>query len=384
MKHSASFLLAVVLLSGCETVQSIRNDIRDSQRPQEGAEGLQYVKLFEAGRRAEAKGDVRIASDTYGWLIGRGSRYGEYGLAMLLLRRETGDKTAVTHLVSCAKRSSHTSAMFPDSVMDSAFSVAAMAKLAEIAVSEHDRQDVAASLRSMMSDVVTPQVRAWAAEKKADAELATIYGDIVAAVESCRPSHEYVKEFKWTELGGIFVNGTGAVQGGAAEKLAERGYSVVKFVKSPDAACRYDFEVRLDGDGTFDTTDRVRSAIRRQLVKEFLAANPNDGAGDARTSFLSWNQQGTTITGSAAVMKVSAVRMEYDAVGRRGRMAVRLDGRDVASARKWAHDNIAELAAGKNVTLVAGEAPPPGASFKVGSEHMTEDGLLEIEFATVE
>ena len=142
--------------------------------------------------------------------------------------------------------------------------------------------------------------------------------------------------------------------------------------------------MRLAEGGTFDATDKVRSAIRRQLVKEFLAANPSDGAEDVRTSFLSWSQVESTITGSAAVMKVSAVRAEYDAATRRGKVAVRLDGRDVAAARKWALDNIAELAAGKHVVLVAGKPPPPGASFKVGNERMTEDGLLEIEFSTVD
>ena len=387
MRNPALFFLTAVALSGCSTVESIRNDIRDSQRPQEGAEVLQYRKLFEAGRRAEARGDTRVAGDTYGWLIGRGSRYGEYGLATLVLRREPGSREAVKHLIACAKRSSHTSDLFPDSAMDSAFSVAAMAKLADIAVSEHDRPDVAAWLRDAMSAVVTPQVRAWAAEMKADANAAVTYRDVISAVEACRPSREYVKSFKWTEIGEIFKNGgSPAAPGGEKGRSApaDPGYSVVKFVKSPDASCRYDFEVRLAEGGTFDATDKVRSAIRRQLVKEFLAANPSDGAEDVRTSFLSWSQVESTITGSAAVMKVSAVRAEYDAATRRGKVAVRLDGRDVAAARKWALDNIAELAAGKHVVLVAGKPPPPGASFKVGNERMTEDGLLEIEFSTVD
>ena len=58
MKYPALFLLAAAVLSGCY-----------SQRPQEGAEVLQYRKLFEAGRRAESKGNVKIAEDKYGWLI---------------------------------------------------------------------------------------------------------------------------------------------------------------------------------------------------------------------------------------------------------------------------------------------------------------------------
>lgn len=347
---------------------------------------LHYKQVFEAGRRAEAKGDARIAGDTYGWLVGRGSRYGEYGLAILFIRREPGSREAVKNLIACAKRSSHTSDMFPDTAMDSAFSIAAMAKLADIAISEHDRHDVAASLRSMMADVVTPQVRAWAAEMKANAETAAVYGDVIAAVESCRQSREYVKTLTWSEVNEAFMNGRAdkPVKKGAAEQPAETRYSVAKFVKVPDAACQYDFEVRLDGDNTFEATDRVRSAIRRQLVKEFLAANPHDGADDVRITFVSWSQLESTIKGAAVVVKVTAVRTEYDAKTRRGKIAVRLDGRDVAAARKWALENIAELATGKHVALVVGEPPPPGASFRVGNERMTEDGLLEIEFLTLD
>lgn len=201
MKYPAPFLLVVAVLSGCLTVD-------DSQPPSDGAEvlQLQHGKLFEVGRRAEFQGDGKIAGDTYGWLVGRGSHYGEYGLAMLLLHREPGSREAVKLLISCANNSGNTSDLSPDPVMDSAFSVAAMAKLADIAVSEHGKPDVAASLRSKMSDIVTPEVLAWAKKKKANADSVVIYGDIISAVESCRTSRECVKGFKWSEISRVFLN----------------------------------------------------------------------------------------------------------------------------------------------------------------------------------
>ena len=373
MKITALFLLAAVALLGC-------SHIRDSRRPTESADDLLYRKSFEAGRRAEARNDFKIAGDTYGFLIGRGNRYGEYGLALLLLRREPGSRDAVKHLIACAKRSSHTSALFPDSDMDSAFSVAAMAKLSAIAVSEHDRRDVAASLRSMMSDVVTPRVKAWAARMKTDADSAAIYKDIIAAVEACRPVREYVKAFTWPEVTQAFAGDGGAP---SSAPTPSRSYTVVKFIKTPGAKCQYDFEVRLAGSNTFEASGKVRSDIRRQLVQEFLAENPHDGVDDVRLSFNAWQQVDSTITGSAVVMRVSAVRLEYNQITRRGTIAVRLDGRDVGGARKWALDNIEELVTGKNIALVVGKPPPPGARYTLGSERMTEDGLLEITF-TVE
>ena len=189
MKSPALFLLTAAVLSGC-----ISGSLED------GAAALHYRKLFEAGRRAESKGNVKIAEDTYGWLIERDNRYGEYGLAILLLRRESGGGDAVKYLLVCAKRSNN------DSAMDSAFSVAAMIKLADIAASKNGRPDVAASLRSMAFHVITPQVRAWAEEMKADADSATIYGDIISAVKSSIQSREYAKDFSWDDISRVFLD----------------------------------------------------------------------------------------------------------------------------------------------------------------------------------
>ena len=188
MKCPALFLLAAATLSGCM-----------SGSLEDGAVVLQYSKLFEAGRRAESKGNVKIAEDTYGWLIGRDNRYGEYGLAMLHLRRGSGGGDAVKLLLACAKRSNN------DSAMDSAFSAAAMVKLCDIATTEHGRPDVAASLRRMMSDIITPQVRAWVKEMKTDADSATIYGDVISVVESSCQSREHVKTFTWDEISKVFL-----------------------------------------------------------------------------------------------------------------------------------------------------------------------------------
>lgn len=377
MKYPALFLLVVAVSLGCSIICGC-------QRPPEGAEVL-YRKYFEAGRRSESKGNSKIAGDSYDYLLKCGSFYGEYGFAMLLLRREPGSREAVKHLLSCAQRTSDMSALFPVSVEEAAFSVAAMAKLSDIAVSEHDRSDIAESLRSKMSDVITPQVKAWAKEMKADADSAAIYGDIISVVESSRQGRGYVKAFKWPEISKVFLNEPGDVvpSGGVGKPVppSQPPYSVVKFVKTPGATCKYDFEVRLNGNGTFKETDKVQSDLRCLLMKEFLAANPHDGGEDVRI-LISYSQLESKITGSAVVMRVSAVRLEYDDAIGRGKIAVRLDGRNVSAAKEWALKNIGELASGKNIVLVAGRPPPPGARFKAGSERMTEDGLLEIEFTT--
>ena len=376
MKPSALFLQVVAVLSGCSIICGC-------QRPPEDGAGELHRKYFEAGRRSEAKGNIKIAGDSYDYLIKCGSFYGEYGLAMLLLRRETGSREAVRPLLSCAQRTSDMSDLFPVSVEEAAFSVAAMAKLSDIAESEYDRSDVAEWLRSKMSGVVTPDIRKWAENMKADADSAAIYRDVVSAVESSRSSRRYVKAFKWPEISKVFlgVKPDDVVPPNPPQKCK---YSVVKFNKIPGATCQYDFEIRLSGNVTFKETGKVQSEVRNLLVKEFLAANGDEGVDDVRTSLLSWKQRELAIEGSVAVFKMSVVRGEYDEATGRGKIVFRLDGRDMKAAHEWVREHIADLVADKNVTLVAGRRPPPGAHYKIGSERMTEEGLLEVEFNTRE
>lgn len=377
IRKPALFLLAVVVLPGCVDMD---------MHPPKDPVVIEHVRMFEEGRRyelhehdeSENAANILQAVKTYECLIKQGSRYGEYGLAKLLYGWDDYEE-AVKYFLWCAKRSSYTSDLFPDSAMDSAFSAAAMAELASIA--EHDRPDVADSLRRTMSDVVTPEVKAWAYAMKTNAVSRNIYRNVISAIESCHQSREYVKVLEWSEISSVFING-GEPGGGKSVRLPKCSYSVVRFVKIPDVTSQYDFEVRLDGNSTFDADRRVESAIRRHLVEEFLAENPHDSADDVRISRRSWDHSGTTIKGSVVAMKVSAVRLEYDVATGRGKIAVRLDGRNVSAAREWALKNLGELASEKNVVIVSGKPPPPGAPYKAGSERITEDGLLEIKFTT--
>ena len=196
MKCHALFLLATATLSGC---------ISDSS--ENGAVVLQYKRAFEIGRSAECDGNFKIAEDTYCWLIERGSCYGEYGLAILLLKLHPDrKKEAVRCLLSCAESSSHSSRMFPGPAMSLAFSIAAMNKLSEIAESELDRLDVAASLRSMMSDISTQEVKSWANTMKANEVSKDIFKDVIAAVESSHKHEEVVKGIGLDEISKIFLN----------------------------------------------------------------------------------------------------------------------------------------------------------------------------------
>ena len=196
MKHPALFLLVAAALSGC---------VCNSQ--ENGAVVIQYKRLFEVGRHAEYDGNIKIAEDTYCWLIGRGSHYGEYGLAMLLLKLYPDrEKEAVRLLLSCAESSSLVPGQHPDSAMNLAFSIAAMNKLSCIAEFELGRHDVAALLRCVMADIGTREVREWVEKMKLDADSVAIYREVILAVEANKQSHGHAEACDWNEVYRIFLN----------------------------------------------------------------------------------------------------------------------------------------------------------------------------------
>lgn len=162
-------------------------------------------------------------------------------------------------------------------------------------------------------------------------------------------------------------------------------YEIVSFRKPTQSNGRYDFAIRIT-EGTardFKTLGLVRDAVANQLRDDYVASDTSSVPGNVRVEFLNYEQDGAVISGSAAVMSVSAERLEYDAATQRGRIAVRLGRVNMVEARQWALKNIAALATVKNQYLTADEAPPPGAVYRTLNERTTSDGLLEIEFVAV-
>ena len=383
--------LATTLLPGCSTLESLRTWVLDLQRPGGDEESQKCKEKFEEGRRAECRGNIQIAIEKYESIINdyRGNRYGRYGLAKLLLRFYPDDETdAVKQLKSCAKSSSGAGAYRPDSAMDSAFSAAAMAELADMAETEHGRLDIADSLRRNISKILTEGVKGWANTMKANAASAEIYKDVIAAVESDYKYEGYAKDPVWDEIEDVLINGNqpcDMTEGRKPKHSTMRLYNVVRFVKSNDTGdeCRYDYAVQLSGGDVLEVIEKVQSVLRRQLVKEFRAAHPSFSVDDVGISFPPWNHSGVIITGSvvAKVLKMSVVLLEYSDETNSGKITVRLGDRDQEAAIKFAIENIEVLAARHNIVNVVGKRPPKGARYTVGTlPPPSKDGLLEIEF----
>ena len=403
MKTTVS-LLVIAMLSGCSAFQSMRTWIIGIQTHDVDADKEEYRKIFEEGRRAEEglvqgiKYNISFADMKYMELIRKGDRYGEYGRAKLLLNfgDEEQKELAVRYLISCAERSSFTSKFYPDNAMDTAFSIAAMAELARIAMddaamTDDKRREVVDSLYTKMSEVDTKkkeEVGKWADEMKMDRDSERIYKDVILAVKSEYPFCGSLKKFEWEEILAVLVNGdvkpVPPRDEGRTRRPPTLPYQVVRSaqVKRTDSMLEYEFEIRLSGSLASDVEDRIKFSRQRYVKREFLAAHPSFSDNDVSVIFSSWRQSESAINCSvvAAPMKMEVVRREYNKITGKGKVGVRLGDNDVAAAEKLAIENIEAIATRHNILNVAGDLPPKGAQYTVIKSGTTEDGLFEIEF----
>ena len=402
MKTTVS-LLVIAMLSGCSAFQSMRTWIIGIQTHDVDADKEEYRKIFEEGRRAEEglvqgiKYNISFADMKYMELIRKGDRYGEYGRAKLLLNfgDEEQKELAVRYLISCAERSSFTSKFYPDNAMDTAFSIAAMAELARIAMddaamTDDKRREVVDSLYTKMSEVDTKkksEVGKWADEMKMNKDSERIYKDVILAVKSEYPFYGSLKKFEWKEILAVLVKGDVKPDPPEDERRTRRlplPYQVVRSaqVKRTDSMLEYEFEIRLSGSLASDVEDKIKFSRQRYVKREFLSAHPSFSDNDVSVIFSSWRQSESAINCSvvAAPMKMEVVRREYNKITGKGKVGVRLGDNDVVAAEKLAIENIEAIATRHNILNVAGDLPPKGAQYTVIKSGTTEDGLFEIEF----
>ncbi len=89
-------------------------------------------------------------------------------------------------------------------------------------------------------------------------------------------------------------------------------------------------------------------------------------------------------TGWAFSVQPVADGWGYDPESQKGTLRLRIsDGMPPEEAKRWAHENIAEIVQYKNVALATDKAPPPGAKYRSLSESF-ENGVLTVEFEAVQ
>lgn len=167
---------------------------------------------------------------------------------------------------------------------------------------------------------------------------------------------------------------------------AKRAFEVVAIQPHPDG--QYEVRVRInDRQQTLTIGYEIIADIKRIVHDSYMDGHPL-----AREEYVSetvrWSteEEGHILVYRAWAFSVQPVTdsWRYSSATRRGSVSLRLSGgMGAEEAKRWARENISSIVADKNVLIRAGEAPPPGATYRTLDEEY-RNGVLTVEFSAEE
>lgn len=152
---------------------------------------------------------------------------------------------------------------------------------------------------------------------------------------------------------------------------------------------RYEIRVEIrDQSKTFSINHLVRPDVQRMIRDDFMERNPSVSQQDVRYRInYETDKGGKTLiyTGWAFSVRPVEDGWRYDPATRRGWIRLRIVG-DLSreEAMRWARENISAIIGDKNVVLVAGKTPPPGATYRCLDGNVSDDGVLKVDFEAVQ
>ena len=145
----------------------------------------------------------------------------------------------------------------------------------------------------------------------------------------------------------------------------------------------YDFVLRSNGGGKLKLVDyeRIRSAFRTAIINTYCVKHPEANPRSLVTDFSRYTMGGDCVKGRVSVLTIEVKTVFYDAAKRKGRISAKIGANQLEDVRRFVRSRIEELATRSNI-VIEGDSLPAGAIFYTGNEHLSENGLLEVEFRT--
>ncbi|MBP5787839.1 MAG: hypothetical protein J6Y19_08505 [Kiritimatiellae bacterium] len=163
-------------------------------------------------------------------------------------------------------------------------------------------------------------------------------------------------------------------------------YEIAGIEPLPDG--QYSIRIRVkDRQKTFSIGWQVEEDVKALIRQDYLGRHPRVAEAHVR-EIVQWNmaRDGDILVLTAWAFSVQPVTdgWSYDAESHRGFVRLRIsEGMSAAEAKQWAHDNIEAIIEDKNIVVVAGIRPPPGAKYRSLDEEF-RNGVLTVEFVAEE
>lgn len=166
----------------------------------------------------------------------------------------------------------------------------------------------------------------------------------------------------------------------AAEVSTAPKHNIIRLDRDSDKTFTYSFELELaQNPADFKKAwQAVLLDFAKSLKEDYRDAFPSADMASLKVSFSGFKRNGLRLSGSAAVLTLKPVSLEYNSHNRKGTMSVRFAEGQVSETSTWIRRNIKTLVRDKNIALTSGSLPPEG-KFAITNEKI-DGNVMTIEF----
>lgn len=166
----------------------------------------------------------------------------------------------------------------------------------------------------------------------------------------------------------------------AADVSTALKHNIVRLDRDSNKNFSYSFELELS-ENPVDLKNAFRGVLQefaKSLKEDYVDAFPSADSASLEVSFSGFKRDGLRLSGSAAVLTLKPISLEYNSHNRIGTMSVRFVEGQSSEASAWIRRNIKTLVQDKNVALTNGSRPSEG-KFIIINESISGN-VMTIEF----
>ncbi|MBR3776140.1 MAG: hypothetical protein IKL02_00895 [Kiritimatiellae bacterium] len=166
----------------------------------------------------------------------------------------------------------------------------------------------------------------------------------------------------------------------AAEVSTVPKHNIIRLDRDSDKTFTYSFELELAQNPTDfkKAWQAVLLDFAKSLKEDYRDAFPSADMTSLKVSFSGFKRDGLRLSGSAAVLTLKPISLEYNSHNRKGTMSVRFVEGQSSEVSTWIRRNIKTLVRDKNVALTNGSRPSEG-KFIIINESISGN-VMTIEF----
>lgn len=166
----------------------------------------------------------------------------------------------------------------------------------------------------------------------------------------------------------------------AAEVSTAPKHNIIRLDRDSDKTFMYSFELELAQNPTDfkKAWQTVLQDFAKSLKEDYVDAFPSADIASLEVSFSGFKRDGLRLNGTAAVLTLKPISLEYNPHNRKGSMSVRFAEGQVSEASAWIRRNIKTLVRDKNIALTSGSLPSEG-KFAITNEKI-DGNVMTIEF----